>query len=99
VSLLVVDWDFFFPMPQADSHESWQLYDWGHAESMIYIKHLWPTRAATFIANGVPLPKVNDEWRTWWQRFSFDRTSVLYFHESNSAAVADEITERVDGEV
>lgn len=98
-NLLVVDWDFFFPMPPYNTLEAFELYDWGHAESMLYITMLWDSRAATFIMNGKPLPRVNDDWKTFWDRFRFAEDTKLYFHESNSAAVNPEFANDVDGEV
>lgn len=98
-NLLVVDWDFFFPRPPEDTEEAFVFYDWGHSENMMFIETLWATRAAGFLMNGKELPKVNGEWRTWWNRFKFDEDCRLYVAESNSRAVHVDVANRVSGEV
>ena len=98
-NLLVVDWDFFFPMPPANTQRAFELYDWGHAESHMYIGPIWHSRAASFLRNNMPLPDVNNDWHTWWQRFRFADESTLYFHESNAFAVNPRFANYIDGEV
>lgn len=87
--LLVVDWDFFFPMPQITEDAQWQLYDWGHQESMFFITVAWQQRASAFLANDLPLPQPAG-WEDFWERFTYnDEEGVpLYFAESNSAAIS-----------
>jgi hypothetical protein len=88
LSLLVVDWDYFFPNPfdggdQDDPNAP--LYDWSHAESRFYIEMVWPGRAASFLINEVPLPMCQG-WETFWDRFSFAEGAPLYIADSNAFA-------------
>ena len=100
-NLLVIDWDYFFPNPMDGGEYKTEvvdgkgregnptlLYDWGHHESPLMIEHIWPTRAQGFLMNNLPLPEVNDEWKTFAQRFQFDldEDTYTYFAESNMEA-------------
>lgn len=76
--LLCVDWDYFFfnPMTAGNTRdETWQLYDWGHAEAVFFIDGpLWVMRARAFEQSGLPLPgmrKPDGDWEAFWARFTF----------------------------
>lgn len=98
-NLLVVDWDFFFPMPPAGTVEQVYHYDWGHAETGMFIDMLWTPRALDFIQNNLPLPQVNDDWKTFWDRFDIDPEATVYTDESNAGAVNRLVTDDVTGQV
>lgn len=87
-SLLVIDWDYFFPTPWEGGFESKEirLYDWSHAESNLYIDMMWPIRAATFFSNNLPLPPVESSWKTFPERFHLDDDAVVYVADSNAHA-------------
>jgi hypothetical protein len=100
-NLLVVDWDFFFPMPNSTSTmEDRELYDWTHSETTFHISSaLWDTRGSTFLYCGRELPMVTEDWRTFWDRFNISGDAQLFVAESNSAAASPEVADDVDGEV
>lgn len=92
-NLLVVDWDTFFhnPIDGGDYKDEKQyphpeLFDWGHKESRFFIEMLWNSRAIGFLMNGLPLPRVNEEWRKFPDRFRFTDDAVMYYAESNMEA-------------
>jgi hypothetical protein len=87
-SLLVVDWDYFFPNPMEGGYkdDNMWLYDWSHNESPLYIHALWPSRAAGFFANGARLPEVEPSWKTFPSRFNLSDDAVVYFGDSNGHA-------------
>lgn len=91
-NLLVVDWDFFFPDLDGSGKPGSQFYDWGHKETEFFIHNVWGLRAATFLSNDMPLPQVNDEWKTFWDRFTFSPGAELFFAESNCYAVQTRVT-------
>lgn len=98
-NLLVIDWDFFFPMPLVGSLERDALYDWGHAETGLFVDKVWPLRAAEFYRQDLELPTVNTDWETFWDRFDIDPDAILYTDESNSGAVNTTVTADVTGDV
>lgn len=87
--LLVIDWDFFFFNPVEagmTSHRDFDLFDWTHNESALFVNGLWPLRAVSFHSRKQPLPTVNNEWRTFFKRFRFASDATLYFADSNTYA-------------
>jgi hypothetical protein len=88
-NLLVVDWDSFFPELTQDP-KMWGLYDWGHAETWLYKGPIWSSRAVGFLMNDLPLPGMNEDWKTFWDRFDID-AGVLHYADSNVYAMADEL--------
>ena len=88
-ALLVVDWDFFFPMPHDDPQESIYFYDWGHSEhwSPALLNVAWASRAAQFIRCEKPLPACVG-WEDWWQRFDIDPEATLTYANSNVQALS-----------
>lgn len=87
MNLLTVDFDYFFPMPAPDDYDNWQLYDWGQKEASFFIGPIWTIRASGFLRAGMELPTVNDEWRTFSERFTFsDEFTTLYVGESHVSA-------------
>jgi hypothetical protein len=92
-NVLVVDWDYFFPTPEGDpdiTFEQLQFYDWGHSEQSIG-DWVWSVRASAFDKHNKPRPQMNDEWKTFWDRFDIDEDATLYFANSNSQAAAEEV--------
>jgi len=103
--LLVVDWDYFFPMVETtyDTPNSprgdweWQLYDWGHSETMTYFQQdAWPPRAAAFLRNDLPLPGTSGEELTFWKRFQFAKGAQVYVADSNSQAAHAMVAEGIN---
>lgn len=89
-NLLVIDWDYFFPVDPYG--KNWQLFDWGHSEGFSFMQnHIWTIRAADFDRAGVARPQVNDEWRDFWERFTFHEDTVLFYADSNSQAYHEDV--------
>lgn len=95
MTLLSVDWDFFWPEPFGlGIGDPKRLYDWGTREDLVpgIMDYLWHSRAAGFLRNEMELPRVNDEWRTFWQKFDLSKCEALFVGNSHmwagSAAVA-----------
>jgi len=89
MSLLVIDWDYFFPVPHDNASDMIHFYDWGHSEHWGpgVMSALWITRAAQFIQHDRPLPTVNDGWKGWWDRFAIDPEAHLVYANSNVNAI------------
>jgi hypothetical protein len=82
--ILSVDWDFFFPVPNADP-QLWALYDWQQGENPFFSSgFVWVTRATGFTMNGLPLPGTTGEEQTFWSRFRFKEDCWLWVAESHS---------------
>lgn len=89
--LLVVDFDFFFPVPPSDT-EQYGLFEWAHAESEFFIQPgIWYSRASSFCLQGLPLPQVNDEWEDWWPRFNIAPDAPLFISESNCTVLNSQV--------
>src|SRR5262245_37748132 len=90
MNLLVVDWDYFFPIPHDKPTEWVYLYDWAHSEahSEEFLNHLWQTRGATFLTNDLPLPTVHG-WEKFSQRFQLSEDCELTYANSNVFAATD----------
>lgn len=87
--LLVVDWDYFFPLverPQDGSGNHWQLYDWGHREAPFFQDFIWSIRAVDFKRAGLALPAISGQEKAFWQRFQISPRATLYIADSNSYA-------------
>lgn len=95
MKLLTVDWDYFFPMPNPDSDESFMLYDWAQSESEFLIRHIWESRAQGFVMNGLPLPRV-EGWSGFWNQFKIADDATLYMGESHLFAIDPEVREDID---
>jgi len=92
--LLVVDWDYFFPVDEHGKH--WGLYDWGHQEGRdIFLNRIWPIRAAGFKQYNLPLPMTSGEEKAFWKRFRFSKDAQLFIADSNSRAAKLEVAEDV----
>jgi hypothetical protein len=86
-NLLVVDFDYFFPIKQGD-----ELYDWSHSETMGFmLTGVWVIRAAQFDRAGVTRPRMNNEWIDWWERFKISDDATLYYGDSNVLALREEV--------
>ena len=96
VNLLCVDFDYFFHNRSDFDDPQWQLYDWGHAESLLFIEMLWPIRAAGFLSNGLELPGTTGREVNFWDRFTFSDDASLYAAESNAMAGLPEVADDVD---
>ncbi|MER6196778.1 hypothetical protein ABT234_05275 [Streptomyces sp. NPDC001586] len=85
--MLAVDWDFFFPTPDAGgpAGDHPELYGWPVAEDEHHTEVVWEARAKTFLAAGVELPQVQG-WRGFWDRFTFTERAVLIYADSNAWA-------------
>jgi hypothetical protein len=84
-SLLVIDWDYFFPnaLEGGFNHFDPYLFDWGHAESRFCIDMVWSSRAAMFGLANLPLPEVEPSWKTFPERFNLSEDAVVYIGDSN----------------
>lgn len=96
MKLLSIDWDFFFPVPDAGPEAV--MYDWGHSESKFYMSsYLWRSRAIGFLVNGLPLPGLSGEEQGFWKRFDLSNVGSIQFAESHAdimhlVSEGDEIT-------
>ncbi|GGM92865.1 hypothetical protein GCM10007092_02550 [Thermus composti] len=54
--LLVVDFDYFFPVPQVPKDPLAPLFAWAHFETPYYREEVWEERALAFLLRGLPLP-------------------------------------------
>lgn len=86
--LLSIDWDFFFPNPEAGSKEGEiQLFDWGHSENNPFMSSpfIWHIRAEGFLRHGFDLPRCVG-WENFWSRFKFKPRTLIFVAESHSQA-------------
>lgn len=94
-NLLVIDWDYFFPNPfdggTFTEDTPLQLWDWAHNETPFMRDYVWSTRAGGFIGNGLELPSINDEHRSFWDRFRLAPRARLFYADSNALAVSRKI--------
>ena len=96
MNLLSVDWDYFFPEGHISADNSnWDLWDWGHLETMMFIETLWPMRAAAFLHRGLPLPTTTGEENSFWNRFQFAPNCWMFFAESHSCVGLVEVEEGI----
>lgn len=72
-------------------NENLLLWDWNKRESPFHIETIWVSRAAGFLANGLPLPSLHPSHTTFARRFRFSPHTKLYLSESHSQAVRPEI--------
>jgi hypothetical protein len=90
-NLLVVDWDYFFPVKHPNEDPDF-LYDWSHSESLPFFREaVWQIRAATFDRAGVPRPVMNKDWIDFWDRFDISDDATLYYGDSNVLALREEV--------
>lgn len=77
MKLLVVDFDFFFPMK-----EEW---DWSMKETPFYIDGiLWEIRASSFLYQGQALPVLNGLEKDFWDHWNLTNVSLVFYSDSNS---------------
>lgn len=92
---------FFFPEPiGAGKSDKQFLFDWGFSESngKSIMDFLWVDRAATFLLRGVDMPVVNDEWRTFWDRFDLSDNPPLFVGDSHMWAGHEVVATQGDWE-
>lgn len=89
--LLVVDFDFFVPIPEQGPRAA--LFDWGHLEAEFFIHDVWPARAAHLQMAGADLPQAEGH-TTFWSRFTFADQVRLLVAESNAAVVGSDAIPR-----
>lgn len=92
MNLLVVDWDYFFPVPHHDLQEWLLFYDWTHSEGMspTMQEWMWQDRAAMFFNEKGHLPTVDNDYLRFWDRVKLDPTAALTFANSNVHAISDQ---------
>ena len=93
--LLVVDFDYFFPVPQDPRDPLAPLFAWAHFETPYYLLEAWEERALAFLLRGLSLPEARG-WEGFWGRFAFAREAVLYYAESNALAFHPEVRRGVE---
>jgi hypothetical protein len=62
--------------------ETLDLYDWSHAENIMFRELVWPTRATNFMHYRKPLPGT-DVPAGWWDRFTFTDDATAEISDSN----------------
>ncbi len=92
--LLVVDFDYFFPVPQDPALPLASLYSWAHFETPYYLGEAWEERALAFLLRGLPLPQAQG-WEGFWERFTFAPDAQLYYADSNALAFHPEVREGI----
>lgn len=96
MNLLSIDFDYFFPMKDADP-KLYSLYDWGHRDTgKLWIETLWHTRAAAFLANEMELPTTTGEEVGFWDQFKFSPTTKLFYADSHLRAVDTSVSKEID---
>lgn len=99
MNLLVVDWDYFFPVVEHQDNaddQRWQLYDWGHSENQpIFFDYIWVGRAAAFKQAGIDIPRTSGLERSFWERFTFSKNAQLLYADSNSQAYHERVSRHV----
>jgi hypothetical protein len=89
-NLLVVDFDFFFPVAESANDPMWPLYDWGHSEGFApdLQDDLWTLRAAGFLRAGLGLPALDPaSYNTFWNTMRLSAAATLYYADSNVHAL------------
>lgn len=91
-NVLAVDFDYFFESVDIPD-DGWDLYDWGHRESRLFIEFMWKQRAADFLRAGLPLPGLvaGPAWATpdgFWDRVRLTDDAVVWCGESNAQALS-----------
>lgn len=92
--LLVVDFDYFFPVPQDPQDPLAFLYAWAHFETPYYLGEVWEERALAFLLRGLPLPQARG-WEGFWERFAFAPEARLYYADSNALAFHSDVHQGV----
>jgi hypothetical protein len=92
VRLLVIDFDFFFPVRDVGESD-WWLYDWDHRESMgAELQTLiWESRGSMFLQTHGILPSTTGAETSFWQRWTFAPETVLYVSDSNVLSLAEPV--------
>jgi hypothetical protein len=83
--LLVVDFDFFFPVVEDPQDPRRFLYDWAHFETPYHLLEAWERRALAFLLRGLDLPMPRG-YEGFWQRVEASPQAVLYYADSNALA-------------
>ena len=92
--LLVVDFDYFFPVPQDPQDPLAFLYSWAHFETPYYLGEVWEERALAFLLRGLPLPQARGL-EGFWERFAFAPEARLYSADSNALAFHSDVHQGV----
>ncbi len=93
--LLVVDFDYFFPLPQDPHHPEASLYAWAQFETPYYQGEAWEARALAFLLRGLPLPEVQG-YKGFWGRFSWAPKAQAFVADSNALAFHPLVREGVE---
>ncbi len=93
--LLVVDFDYFFPVPQRREDPLAPLFAWAHFETPYHLGEAWEGRALAFLLRGLPLPEARG-WEGFWERFSFAPGARLFYADSNALAFHPRVREGVE---
>ncbi|GAA6736091.1 hypothetical protein [Thermus oshimai] len=93
--LLVVDFDYFFPLPQSLEDPLAPLFAWAHFETPYHLGEVWEGRALAFLLRGLPLPEARG-WEGFWDRFSFAPGARLFYTDSNALAFHPRVREGVE---
>jgi hypothetical protein len=98
VRLLVIDFDFFFPVHDVGEPD-WWLYDWDHRESVAVGLQtcLWESRGSMFLQVHGMLPATSGAETSFWDRWTFTPETTLYVSDSNVYSLAEPV--RADVEV
>lgn len=91
----MVDFDFFFPVPQDPKDPLASLFAWAHFETPYYLLEAWEERALAFLLRGLPLPEARG-WEGFWERFAFAPGAVLYYADSNALAFHERVRQGVE---
>ncbi len=91
----MVDFDYFFPVPQDPRDPLAPLFAWAHFETPYYLLEAWEERALAFFLRGLPLPEARG-WEGFWERFAFAPGAVLYYADSNALAFHERVRQGVE---
>ena len=91
----MVDFDYFFPVPQDPKDPLAPLFAWAHFETPYYLLEAWEERALAFLLRGLPLPEARG-WEGFWDRFAFAPGAALYYGDSNALAFHERVRQGVE---
>lgn len=92
--LLVVDFDFFFPVVEDPEDPRFFLYDWAHFETPYHLLEAWERRALAFLLRGME-PPMPQGYEGFWERVKASPQAVLYYADSNALAFHPEVRQGV----
>jgi hypothetical protein len=99
-TVLTVDWDYFFHIPNTrteavtydtDKRLEAALFTWGVGAGEFFEVEVWQTRAAAFFSQGWELPQVNQEWRSFWNRFNFSVDARAWYGDCHALMMMPKI--------